>query len=313
MTHMVHRLTRFLLPLTCVAALAAAPAVASAKALVGISDNSTAMFTNDLFTRLNLPTARIMVDWNTAVMRNKTELHATQQWVAAAIADHVQPMISFTGDTGTTSAYVPTTKQYASAIKAFLKAVPQVKTYSPWNEPDWVYRPHLAKNPALAASYFNALIRYCHGCTIAAGDVYLSTSMGLASWLRSYARHLNARPKAWALHNYYDVREHNTRQLQAMYDAVHPRQIWLTEISGVERRGHWQFRNQSPNAANRDEQFLFSLPRRFHRVTRIYHYQWQAVPSVGWDSGLLGPQGKPRPAYWTVAHYVGMRKARDHS
>ncbi|HLY51004.1 MAG TPA: glycosyl hydrolase [Solirubrobacteraceae bacterium] len=312
MTTMVHRLNRFLLPLTCIAALTAAPALASAKPLVGISDNSAAMFGNSWFTRLNLPIARIMVDWNTAVMKNKSELHATQAWVAAALADKVQPMISFTGDTHTTSSYVPTTSQYTSAIQAFLKAVPQVKTYSPWNEPDWIYRPHLSNNPALAASYFNALIRYCHGCTIVAGDVYRQTSDGLGSWLKAYARHLGARPKAWALHNYYDVREHNTRQLQALYNAVHPRQIWLTEISGVERRGHWQFRNQSPNAANRDEQFLFSLPKRFHSITRIYHYQWQAVQSVGWDSGLLGPQGKPRPAYWTLANYVGPHKTRDH-
>jgi hypothetical protein len=311
MTIVVHRLRRFLLPLTCIVTLMAVPALATAKPLVGISDNSYAMFSNTLFTRLNLPIARIMVDWNTAVMRSKTELYSTQQWVASAIAHHVQPMISFTGDTGTTSSYVPTTSQYTSAIRAFLTAVPQVKTYSPWNEPDWIYRPRLANNPSLAASYFNALIRYCHGCTIVAGDVYLPTPQ-LAPWLRAYARHLIARPKAWALHNYYDVREHNTRQIQAMYDSVHPSQIWLTEISGVERRGHWQFRDQSPNAAARDESYLFSLAKRFHRITRIYHYQWQAVPAAGWDSGLLGPQGKPRPAYWTVANYVGKRKAHDH-
>lgn len=304
MPHMVQRLTRFLLPLTCVLALAAIPAVASAKPLVGISDNGPAMFSNPLFTRLNIRIARFMLDWNTAVMRNKTELREAKQWVAAALADHVQPMISFTGDTGTTSSYVPSSSQYTSAIRAFLKAVPQVKTYAAWNEPDWIYRPRLARNPALAASYFNDLIRYCHHCTVVAGDVYLPTPE-LTPWLRSYARHLAARPKAWALHNYYDVREHNTRQLQALYNAVHPRQVWLTEISGVERRGHWQFRNQSPNAANRDEQFLFSLPRRFHSITRIYHYQWQAATSAGWDSGLLGPGGKPRPAYWTLAHYVG--------
>ncbi len=307
---MVHRLTRFLLPITCAAALLAAPAIASAKPLVGISDNSYAMFRNSLFNRLNLPIARIMVDWNTAVMRNKSELHYTQQWVAAAIADHVQPMISFTGDTHTTSSYVPTTNQYAAAIKLFLRDVPQVKTYSPWNEPDWVYRPALARNPALAASYFNVLIRYCHRCTIVAGDLYLATNMGLASWIKAYARRLNARPKAWALHNYYDVREHNTNQLRTLMSLTSG-QIWLTEISGVERRGHWQFRNQSPNAAARDEAYLFSLGRRFPRIARIYHYQWQAVPAAGWDSGLLGPQGKPRPAYWTVANYVGLRRAHD--
>jgi hypothetical protein len=304
---MVHRLTRFLLPLTCVLALAAVPASAGAKTLYGVSDNAPYMFSNPLFNRANLTIARAMVDWDAAVTSDKTFLHNIQAWANAAVADGVQPMVSFTGDIGTTSSYVPTAKQYTSAIRAFLKAVPNVKTFTAWNEPDWIYRPKLARNPALAASYFNALIRYCHGCTVAAGDVYLPTPQ-LAPWLRSYARHLAARPRAWALHNYYDVREHNTRQLQAMFNAVHPKQVWLTEISGVERRGHWQFRNQSPNAANRDEQFLVSLPKRFHSVTRIYHYQWQAAPIAGWDSGLLGPQGKPRPAYWTLVKAAGLRK-----
>ncbi len=81
---MVHRLTRFLLPLTCVLALVATPAAASARAVFGISDNSVSMFTNHLFTRLNLPVVRGMYDWNTAVMRNKSELHEAQAWVSAA-------------------------------------------------------------------------------------------------------------------------------------------------------------------------------------------------------------------------------------
>ena len=307
---MGHRLRRFLLPLTCVGALAAVvPATAGAKVIVGISDNGTAMFSNHWFNRANFMAARYIVPWNVATMRTKRELSATKAWVNAALADDVQPMVSFTGDTGTTSNYVPTTSQYTSAIRAFFKAVPQVKTYTPWNEPDWVYRPRLANNPALAASYYNAMIRYCHGCTVVAGDVYLPTPQ-LGPWLVAYARHLNGRPTAWALHNYYDVRERNTRQLQAMYNAVHPSQIWLTEISGVERRGHWQFRDQTPTAAARDEAYLFSLPKKFHSITRIYHYQWQDT-GAPWDSSLLGRQGKPLPAYWTVADYAGPRSRKN--
>jgi hypothetical protein len=41
---MVHRLTRFLLPITCILALVAVPAAAVAKVTVGISDNGYAMF-----------------------------------------------------------------------------------------------------------------------------------------------------------------------------------------------------------------------------------------------------------------------------
>jgi hypothetical protein len=79
--------------------------------------------------------------------------------------------------------------------------------------------------------------------------------------------------------------------------------IWFDEISGVLRRGHWQYRNQSSIAAGRDERFLFSLPKRFHRIQRIYHYEWQGTvpsPNNGWDSGLIGPGGAPRPSYFVV-------------
>jgi len=80
--------------------------------------------------------------------------------------------------------------------------------------------------------------------------------------------------------------------------------IWLDEIGGVETRGHWIYASQGPAAANNDERYLFSLPRRIPRITRIYHYQWQGVSGVAWDSGLIGPLGTPRPAFWTFANAV---------
>lgn len=307
---MRQRLAKFLLPLACASVLGAtaAPAVAAGRVAVGISDDSTTMFHNRLFDRLNLTVARYSVDWNAAVMRDKTALHEAQAWVDAALSHGVAPLISFTGDPGNAGNYIPTTKVYTWAIRAFLRAVPQVKAYTPWNEPDWIYRPGLAYNPALAASYFNALVRYCHGCTVAAGDLYLPAAQ-LGPWIRAYRRHLSTRPAAWALHNYYDVRTHTTSQLRTMLSLTSG-PIWLTEISGVERRGHWQFSNQSVYAAARDEKFLFSLSSRFRRVTRIYHYQWQGTrpsPNTGWDSGLLYPNGTPRPAYYVVARAAGRR------
>ena len=208
------------------------------------------------------------------------------------------PLISFTGNGN----YIPTTKVYTKSVKTFIKMFPQVRYYTPWNEPDWVYRPKLANNPKLAASYYNALVKACHRCTVAAGDVYRAANQGLAKWVRSYARYLHGRPKAWALHPYNDVRTHTTSQLRA-FMSVTRGPIWFDEISGVLRRGHWQYQNQSAAAAGRDEKFLFSLPKRFHRIARIYHYQWLGTvpaPNNGWDSGLLNPNGTTRPAYTWV-------------
>jgi hypothetical protein len=88
--------------------------------------------------------------------------------VHAAQRAGVTPLISFAGNGN----YVPSWRAYTGASRAFLHDFPQVKTYTPWNEP--LDLPlELANNPKLAADYFNVLIRWCHHCTIAAGDVYL--------------------------------------------------------------------------------------------------------------------------------------------
>jgi hypothetical protein len=267
------------------------------KLTVGVSDNGSYIFQTPLFLRLHVSTARLIVSWNVAVERNKTELNSTRKWIHYAQVDHVTPMISFAGNGN----YVPSVAVYTSAVKAFMHTFPSVKTYTPWNEPDWIYRPALANNPSLAAGYFNTLAFWCHRCTIVAGDVYRPTNQNLAGWVRSYARALHARPAAWALHPYDDIRSHTTSQIRAV-ESVTSGPIWLTEISGVLRRGHWGFPNQGPNGANNDERFLFSLPKRDHRIQRIYHYQFQATAAAPWDSALLGPQGKARPAYWTFAN-----------
>ena len=298
---MFHRIRRTSLLIACAVWLAPAalPALAAARLTVGVSDNIGSMFGQRSFLRLHVPAARDIVEWNIAVMRNKGRLDQVRGWIEEAEADHVQPMISFGPDAGQAGNYVPSIPVYTAAIKAFLHDFPSVKVYTPWNEPDFIYR-SLAADPGLAAGYFNVMARWCHHCTIVAGDVYRPASQGLAAWVRAYERQLHNRPAAWALHPYDDVRSHTTAQIQAL-ESVTSGPIWLDEISGVERRGHWPWPNQGPNAANNDERFLFSLPKRFPRIARIYHYQWQAIASAPWDSGLLGPQGAPRPAYWTFA------------
>jgi hypothetical protein len=276
---------------------------ARSRVLVGVGDNDITMFTNKWFTRLPIKIARYGIDWNAAVTRSKTEVNAFKAWLQAANAAGVQPMVAFGAPAGKAGNYIPKTKQYTRAIKAFVKKFPTVKVYSPWNEPEFIYR-SLARKPGLAAAYFNALVRACRGCTIVAGDFYRPANQGLGSWIKAYKKGLRFKPKAWAIHPYNDVRGHNANQIRTLERYVGHAQIWLDEISGVLRRGHWPYPNQSAAAANRDEKYLFNLPKRFHNITRIYHYQWQGVAHIGWDSGLLGFTGKPRPAYWTFAKAV---------
>ena len=296
---MARRARRASLIALCALACAAALPSAAGAVVTGIADNTTSMFSDPSFGALHVHEVRVGVDWDVAVNPALGgDLQYAAEWLGAAARAHVKPLVTF-GEKPSRY-YIPSVGQYTRAVRAFIRMFPQVKRFAPWNEPDWVYRPRLAGRPKLAAAYFNALDRNCNHCTVLAGELYIGAG-SLGRWLRTYIKGLRYRPSGWALHNYFDVRGHTTSQLRAMLSLTHG-PIWLDEISGVERRLHWPFpMNQSVQAAAGDERFLFSLPRRFHRVSRIYHYQWRAIPTAGWDSGLLFPDGSPRPAYYVVA------------
>ncbi len=268
---MSHRARNALLALSCAFACAGvSAAVADAHVVVGVGDQSPTMFGDPRFLALNVHAARLTVSWNVAEAKSRQgELAADAAWLSDAAKDNVTPLVSFSGYGN----YVPNVKQYTKAIEAFIKRFPQVKQYTPWNEPDWVYR-SLGHKPGLAASYFNALVRHCKHCTVLAGDLYLPAKQ-LGAWIKKYKKGLRYRPAGWALHNYYDVRTHKTSQLRTL-EKLTSGPIWLDEISGVEHRGHWQYKNQSPQAAANDEKFLFGLPKHNKRITHIYHYQWES-------------------------------------
>jgi hypothetical protein len=275
------------------ALIAALPSAAGA-VTVGVGGISAAGFQSPAFSSLGMHEARYGVAWNAAITRNSVARAQFASWLAAAQAANVIPLVSFSGD----GDYVPTVREYTRAVNAFVHRFPTVRRYTAWNEPDWPWR-KLARQPQLAAAYFNALSSSCRQCLVLAGDTYLPAG-SLRPWLRSYIKGLRVQPKAWALHNYHDVREHSTAQLRVMLSLTRG-PIWLDETGGIERRGHWQFPNQSSASAAADERYLFSLPRRYPRVSRIYHYEWQGSASAGWDSGLISPDGKLRAAYWVVA------------
>jgi hypothetical protein len=290
----------------------AVPAAANAL-VIGIGDNNTTMFSDPRFTALGVTTARYTIPWDVVTRKaDRQDLAAFRAWLSAAQTDHVSPLISFGADyTNPAANYVPTVSQYTTAVKAFLKEFPQIKLYTPWNEPDFSYR-SLARNPGLAANYFNALYGMCHGCTVLAGDVYLPATgvatidhsvATLGPWLKAYVKGLHHRPAGWALHDYTEIRARNTSQLRVLMSMTSG-PIWLDETGGVLRRGHWQYRNQSAAAAAKDEQYLLSLSKRYHRIARVYHYEWQGNTSAGWDSGLIAPNGQIRPAYNVLLNWI---------
>jgi hypothetical protein len=292
-------LLAFLCALACVVAL---PAAASAKPTVGISDQNTAFFSDPRFLSLHIHEARLVVPWDVASAGyERGMLNYTAAWIAAAQSAGVKPLISF----GDSHHGVPSVPRYVAAVRAFIRRFPTVHQFTAWNEPDFIYLPQIARNPSLAASYYNQLCYASigHHNTVLAGDMFMPAPQ-LGSYLRSYVRYLRVRPAGWALHNYRDVRGRSTAQLTTM-ERYTRGPIWLDETGGIESRGHWEYRNQSAAAAARDEAWLFGLPRRFHRIAYIFHYQWQQDPRAGWDSGLIDSHGRERPAYGVIKKYIG--------
>lgn len=303
----------------CGAAAPRSTAGAARPVVIGIGDPSPGMFADPRFSRLGIRTARTVVPWDIVTRpADAPDLAAFRAWLHAAQAANVTPLISFGADSSNPAAnYVPTVSEYSRAVKAFLTAFPEIKTYTAWNEPDFVYR-SLAGHPELAAGYFNALFELCRQCTVLAGDVYLPTAAAvprssrasffngippLGPWLRAYIRGLRHRPAGWALHDYIEVRGRNTLQLQTL-ESMTSGPIWLDETGGVLSRGHWWFPNQSATSAAQDEQFLLSMTKRYRRIARIYHYEWQGVAGAGWDSGLIAPNGRPRRAYTVLLDWM---------
>jgi hypothetical protein len=78
--------------------------------------------------------------------------------------------------------------------------------------------------------------------------------------------------------------------------------LWLTETGGLVQDGDLPYDEQ--RAAQAD-QWIHGLAAAHERIARVYFYGWLASTEPGsFDSGLLEPDGSPRPAYWTIRAYT---------
>src|SRR3954454_2369314 len=73
--------------------LAALPAVAHARAVVGMGDQKPEMFTDARFHWLGVRPWRMVVSWD--VMRSASERRWAHAWLVAARSAKVEPLVSF--------------------------------------------------------------------------------------------------------------------------------------------------------------------------------------------------------------------------
>jgi hypothetical protein len=287
------------------AALAfAAPAAALT---VGIADNKADMFADPRFAASGVEHARISVAWDALSSPWQTE--QLDAWLSAAHRAGVTPLVSF-GHSRTDRRALPTPERFLFEFRRFRARYPWVQEFATWNEANHCGEP-TCHRPTLVAAYYRKIRRDCRSCRILAAEVLDMPNM--VSWVRSFRRHAREEPRYWGLHNYIDANRARTTGTRRMLKAVKG-QVWFTETGGIVRRSNRSkvtFPESAKHAATATSFLFRRLVPLSRRVTRVYIYHWNAdATPTTWDSALIGPTGRVRPAFRIVERVLQRQAER---
>jgi len=282
-------------------ALALAPVGASAlttRQIFGVGDQNdgAGMFDDPLFTALKPSATRYIANLADATTPGR-DRDRLDDWYRGASAKGLRMLISLQKLNSTVA---PTDAQYARAFRAFLQRYPMVREYSAFNEANHRSQPTY-RRPERAARYDVLAHRACPSCTI----VDLTIVVGYENDLGYVRRFLRALPPLrrrhviYGLSTYSDTNRGSNRRVRRFMKAVPKGLVWFTEAAAwaqfVPPTWRYDLRRQA-----RATKAVFAQAMRYRRrVTRLYWYEWRgsALPAERWDSGLLNPDGSPRPAY----------------
>lgn len=279
-----------------------ASAAASPSLSVGIGDQKLSFFKDPRLAELGIRKVRRVVPWDS--MNVDFELEEIDDWLAGARAAEQRPLISFGHSRLDGMRRVaPTTSQFVAAFRKFRARYPWVTEFAVWNEPNLCGEP-LCHKPELAARYYDALTKACRSCTILAAEV-LDTA-GMASWVKTFLKHVKRTPKIWGLHNYLDANRLRTTGTRRLLKLVKG-QVWFTETGGiVKRRTALKAAGFPETAAHAGIAMRWIFDRLVPlspRISRVYLYHWDpGGPLDSWDSALLNLDGSPRPAFRVLSN-----------
>jgi hypothetical protein len=268
--------------------------------LVGMAEQQPYMFEDARFQALGIRYARLSIGWN--ALENSAQTRTLAQWLRDARADGVHPLIAFEHSwIAGRNRQLPSPAQLGAQFRRLHARYPWVTDYAAWNEANYCGQP-TCHSPALVAAYYAQIRRACPTCNVLAAE--LLDVPGMATWVSEERRALGYEPGIWGLHNYIGANRFQTASTEALLRATRG-QVWFTETGGVVARHNHSAHDfpESPAHAAAVTRFIFErLARLSPRVTRVYLYQWNASPRrrTPWDSGLIGPHGSPRPAFWVL-------------
>jgi hypothetical protein len=157
----------------------------------------------------------------------------------------------------------------------------------------------------MAAAYYDAMRSACPECTVVAADVLDSSDM--AGWLKAFVKASDHKPRLWGLHNYIDANRFRTTGTRTMLRTVKGT-IWFTETGGLVHRKKTsaiKFPDSPTHAAKATRWVLDRLATLSPRIQRIYLYHFENQgDDATWDSGVLDPNGRPRPAFNVLTKWV---------
>jgi hypothetical protein len=307
---MTRRRTAILLSVLALAALVV-PAVAGARPAgprVGIGDQQANTFKSRAWKRLGLSDARYLTPWDT--LQDPRQRGLLDSWMAAARASHTRVLIGLGHSLRSQkrARTLPSLHQFTTQFRALHARYPWVRDWLPWNEansPGGLTE----HRPARAAQYYDAMVRNCRGCRIAAADVL--DIPGMDAWITRFRRAVHHKPRVWGLHNYVDANHLRTTSTRRFLALTRSGQVWFTETGGLVLRRAYKgrrvvrtYRYGIKRAARATAQAL-RLACLSPRITRVYLYEFQAPnPVTSWDSGLLDGHGRVRPAYTVLRKWV---------
>jgi hypothetical protein len=293
-----------LLACLALAALASAGPAAASTFRFGLSDYEPRTFSDPRVGQLGVHLARDVVPWNAAL--NRRDLANVTAWLnAVKHAYHVIPFVTF--QHADNNGRAPSPGQFLRAFLRFRKLFPWVKEFAPWDEATHSSQP-TARNPWLAAAYYNVLAAHCPGCEVTAPDI-LDSDGNVEAWIGSFLEKAHPYPKIWPLNPYHSISVGSPAPIESFLAATRG-QVWFSEVGGVV---WWRFKGRliehGEVYAARVASNIFQLAKLSPRITRVYYYHWRspggprarAARRATWDAGLVRYNGAARPALYVVA------------
>ena len=211
---------------------------------------------------------------------------------------------------------LPTPAQFSAVVDKLRARYPFVRDFAAWNEANHAGQPTFGR-PDLVAKYYKVLRTKCVGCNILPAS--LLDNPNLVPWTLKLRKAIlklrQPEPQLWGLHNYSDVNRLKDKSTRELLAAVKGK-VWITESGGVvaatsptaskfpqgaelRRQGDEVHPRPADQARTRGSSASTSTTGR------------PTAPDVSWDSGLVSPDGAPRPAYQVLKNVAaGRRRAR---